>query len=192
MEPHDNNDPDEFNYPQIRDQIIDAMRALGVGMTIDPFTSPTEAHAQIPLLAGALSGIIGLRSMTTISPDNSHAHHQWMSGFHYAVTGIQEDTPQGAHYCLGIVAHNLHLIWTITEYLGRHHTYAALSAALIEVAANFTAAASAGLQDPEGFDPDVLAHFHRLTRRAITTATAVLDSAEAHLRETDYHIDTRN
>jgi hypothetical protein len=191
VDPHDT-DPDEFDYPQIRDQIINAMRALHVGITIDPFTSPAEAHAQIPLLAGALSGIIDLRTMATIGPDDNHAHQQWMSGFHYAVTGVQEDTPEAAHYCLGIIASHLHLTCTITEFLSRHHTYAALAAALMEVAANFTAAASAGLENPEGFDPDVLAHYHKLARRAITAATTVLDAAEAHLRDTDYHIDTRN
>jgi hypothetical protein len=192
VEPHDNDEQVNLDYPEIRDQIIDAMRALRVGITIDPFTSPTEAHKQIPLLAGAISGIIDLRSMATIDPDDSHAHQQWMSGFHYAVTGVQEDTPEAAHYTLGIIASRLQLTWTITEFLGRHHTYGTVAAALIEVAANFAAAASAGLESPTGFDPDVLTHYHQLTRRALTIATTALDSAEAWLRSTDYNIDTRN
>lgn len=192
MEPHDNDAPD-IDYPQLRDQIIDALRALRVGISIDPFNSPTQAHDQIPLLAGALSGVLDLRSMAAIDADDSHAHQQWMAGYHYAITGVQEDNAEGAHYCLGIIAARLQLTWPVTEFLGRrYHTYGTVAATLIEVAANFAAAASAGLENPEGFDPDVLAHFHQLSRRAITLATAALDSAEAHLRDTDYNIDTRN
>lgn len=190
MTSHD--DLDDIDYSKVRDQIIDAMRAFGVGISIDPFNSPAEARVQIPLLAGALSGTIGLRSVGAIHPDDVTAHQQWMSGFHYAVTGSQEDTPETAQYCLGVITAHLQLAWTLTQYLSRHHTYATVGATLMEAAANFTAAAASGLQEPEGLDPDDLAHYHRLGRRAITLATGALDAAEAHLRDTDYDIDTRN
>lgn len=192
MDAHEHTD--DLDYGKERDQIIDAINSLGIGIAIDPFTSPAEAHDQIPLLAGVLAATLDVKELAAIAPDESRKMHQWMTGYHYGVTGVRADTPEAAHFCLGAIASRLHLTWAVTELMGRHHSYGAVAAALIKTATIFAAAASEGLEDPDDgmFNAEPLRGYHQQARTAITAATAALDAAEAWLRSNDFDIDTRN
>lgn len=189
MEAHDRPDVD---YVKIRDQIIDAINSLGVGVAVDPFESPTDAQDQVPMLAGVLAGTLAVTELT-ILPDDTESAQQWLTGFHYGVTGERGDTPQGAQFCLGAIASRLQLTWSITEAMSPHHPYAALSATLTKPAVVFAAAASQALETPhEDMELEPLNGYHRYARAALAKATAMLDSAEAWLRDNGLDIDTRN
>lgn len=179
------------DYTKIRDDLLDVTRVLGLGVSIDPFTSPEKARDQIPMLAGVAAGCLDLGIMALLEPDDHDAIRGWFAGYRYAVTQNPDDTVEGTYQCLGVIAARLHLMWALNLSLSHHDPHITTVARLLKVASQLSGLASDRLDTDYDAPRLDVEGAHRATRNLLAMALDAIDATEAAMRSEGVDIDTR-
>lgn len=184
MEPDSQPDePDDDYYIQIRNDLLDIIKILGIGVAIDPFSAPEKARDQIPMLTGLASGLLDKGAVGRVGADDHGALTQWLSGYHHGVSTEQADTTRGAYLVLGVAAFRLHLLWALYSSLSRHHPYARVVAHLIQAAAQLSSIASTDLDPGDENDIDFVIEQHDASQCLLQQTLDALANAGRQLRE---------
>lgn len=175
--------PDEPDYIQHRDNLLDVIKLLGVGITIDPFSAPEQARDQLPQLLGVTSGALDLASLSHLRISDDFAVSQWITGYHFAASGEGNPNARSAFRCFGVAAMRMYLTWALYSALRTQHPYAQVVARLLQAAAQLSSIASTDLDDTEETSQEYAIAEHEAARQLLTETLTQLDNTIDELRD---------
>lgn len=171
-------------------RVLDALRALGIGLTIDPEHGPSElTDEHLPDLLGALAGVVDMYAALVCGPGEEAAAARFMHG--YLANGAMETGHVTTEITLSQIGGRVRVDAALVAQATADTPLAALPANVLELAATLTLYVAALRFGDEG-DPVIteaeVKAVHKQVRQQLTNVRGTLASAERHLKVKGYRL----
>jgi hypothetical protein len=174
-------------------RVLNALRALGIGLIIDPEHGPAElTDEHLPDLLGALAGTVDTYSALVCGPGEDAAAARYMHG--YLANGSLDSGHVANEVTLTTIGGRVRVDAALVKLAAGGGGAAQLAAAALELASTLTLYASAlafDAADPDGAPMVSEAEVkvvHREVRRKLTAVRGALTATERNLKVKGYRL----
>jgi hypothetical protein len=174
-------------------RVLNALRALGIGLIIDPEHGPTElTDEHLPDLIGALAGVVDIHSALVCGPGEDAAAARYMHG--YLANGSLEDGHNTTEVMLATIGGRVRIDAALVKAATAGTGAAHLAAVALDLASTLTLYASAlafDATDPAGtplVSEAEVKTVHQEVRRKLTAVRGALTATERDLKVKGYRL----